>query len=272
MGDNFKMPPFAVTGLAVQVADALRNAILTGYYAPGDVLPPIRKLASITGVSQVLVVRAIRILREERLITPRPHVGSVVCAKERPLWKGVVVVVMPSGAPVHYLGVVSATLREALSDDGYLALEATVSHRRTGAFDFSFLDTMLDRHVNLIVQLYDKPEVSRHLVRTKLPYIRFTRDMKRDPKGCVGSVRIRMDARVPDFVAHCRERGVRRLESRGQLPGRAVRHVFPPFGQFALWWLYEIGREKVPGGLSAGNADGGDAARVVAEQLDPRQV
>ena len=42
----FRFPPFEVnrmlrTGLAVQLADALRTTIHTGYYGPGDILPPI---------------------------------------------------------------------------------------------------------------------------------------------------------------------------------------------------------------------------------------
>ena len=216
MGKSFKVPPFAVdrslhVGLAKQVADALRNAILTGYYAPGDVLPQIRELAAITGVAQVLVVRAIRMLREERLVSPRPHVGCVVCAPDRPLWKGQVLIVVPSGGANHYLGVVSAALRDALTAAGYLALEATVPYGRSGALDFSFLDTMLDRRVNLAVQLHDLPEVSRHLAGRSVPYVRFMRNMGRDPRGCVGSIHVRMDACVPEFVAHCSERGVKRV-------------------------------------------------------------
>ena len=73
----FKKPPFTIDrsrhgGLAIQLADALRRAIQTGYYRPGELLPPIRELAALTGVSQVITTRAIRILKMERIISPRP--------------------------------------------------------------------------------------------------------------------------------------------------------------------------------------------------------
>ena len=93
MRKAFRLPPFEVdrtlhTSLAVQLSDALRTAIRTGYYAPGDILPPIREMSEMTGISTVLVSKAVKILKEERLVNPRPHNGIEVCASDRPMWKG----------------------------------------------------------------------------------------------------------------------------------------------------------------------------------------
>ena len=74
--------------LAEQIAALLREAIVTGYYKPGDVLPPIRELAHMLEVGRVNVERAIAKLTDEGLINPRPKIGSVVCGTDTPLWKG----------------------------------------------------------------------------------------------------------------------------------------------------------------------------------------
>ena len=212
----FRFPPFEVnrmlrTGLAVQLADALRTAIHTGYYGPGDILPPIRDLSEITGMSSVLVSRAIRILKDERLVSPRPHIGCVVCAPDSPMWKGQVLIVVPPGGAIHYLNVVVGELRDALTSAGYLVLAATAQRKADGAYDFSLLETMLRQRVELVVQLHDRPEITRYLARFKVPFLRFSRSGGRTPSGCIGTVLRRMDAAVPDFVEHCRERKVRNV-------------------------------------------------------------
>ena len=90
---EFKKPRFSIDRsqrgtLARQIADGLRTAIETGSYRPGEILPPVRDLADILGVSMGIAVQAVNRIREEGLISPRPAVGSVVCAPDHPHWKG----------------------------------------------------------------------------------------------------------------------------------------------------------------------------------------
>ena len=59
--------------------------------------------AEILGVSMGIAVQAVNKTREAGLISPRPAIGSVVCAKDRPLWKGQVLIVSPSGGTQHYM-------------------------------------------------------------------------------------------------------------------------------------------------------------------------
>ena len=61
---EFKKPRFSIDrsqrgNLARQIADGLRTAIDTGYYRPGDILPPVRDLADILGVSMGIAVQAV---------------------------------------------------------------------------------------------------------------------------------------------------------------------------------------------------------------------
>lgn len=64
-----------------QVANALRAAILTRKFAPGDRLPSGPQLAQTYGVSRMTVQQAIRLLRDEGLVVSRQ--GSGVFVRER---------------------------------------------------------------------------------------------------------------------------------------------------------------------------------------------
>ena len=64
-----------------QVANALRAAILTRKFAPGDKLPSGPQLAETYGVARMTVQQAVRILRDEGLIVSRQ--GSGVFVRER---------------------------------------------------------------------------------------------------------------------------------------------------------------------------------------------
>lgn len=64
-----------------QVANALRAAILTRKFQPGEKLPSGPQLAEIYGVARMTVQQAIRILRDEGLIVSRQ--GSGVFVRER---------------------------------------------------------------------------------------------------------------------------------------------------------------------------------------------
>ena len=116
----YRTPPFTLDrtrygDLARQIAAGLRTAIETGYYRPGDVLPPVRDLGEILGVSMGIAVQAVARIREEGLISPRPRVGSVVCPKDQPLWKGHVVIVVPPGIGNPCENLVFAQLRDTLT-------------------------------------------------------------------------------------------------------------------------------------------------------------
>lgn len=207
---TYKKPPFTINrarrgDLAGQIADGLRTAIETGYYAPGDILPPVRDLGELLGVSMVVAVHAVDILREEGLISPRPRVGSVVCAPDRPLWKGHVVTVIPPGLGNPFDTAIHAVVRDRLTAAGYLVTPVTVAETRHGRWDdFSLLDTVMRQQTDLVVQLHNTETVVRHLSRAKVPFVRISRSGERPP-NCAGVVRRDNHMAIADFVAHCRE-------------------------------------------------------------------
>ena len=211
---KFKKPPFSVDrsrygDLAEQIAAGLRTAIETGYYKPGDVLPPVRELGEILGVSMGIAVQAVSMIREESLISPRPRVGSVVCAPDRPLWKGHVVTVIPPGMYNPSDTAVHAVLRDRLTAAGYLVTPVTVAETRPRRFDdFSLLDTVLRQQTDLVVQLHRQANITRWLSKRGVPFACLADDGAA-PTGCVGAVRRDFAQALPDFAAHCREAGVK---------------------------------------------------------------
>ena len=214
---TFKKPPFTLDrsrrgGLVAQLSDALRRAIETGYYRPGDVLPPVRDLAELLGVSKGMAERAIAVIREEGRISPRPHVGSVVCAPDRPLWKGHIVIVVPPGLGNPFDNMVQVTVRDGLTSAGYLVTSVTVVETHSGHFDdFSLLDTVLRQQTDLVVQLHEQDNIARWLSKRGLPFVRIAALEAACPMHCVGIVERRRDLALPDFVAHCREAGIRSI-------------------------------------------------------------
>jgi DNA-binding LacI/PurR family transcriptional regulator len=213
---EFKKPRFSIDrsqrgNLSRQIADGLRTAIETGYYRPGEILPPVRDLADILGVSMGIAVQAVNRIREEGLISPRPAVGSVVCAPEHPHWKGQVLIVVPPDGGNTADNTMSAVLRNNLISNGYLALTAPVLRGDDGKCDFSLLELMLHQQTDLVVQLHDKPDISNWLSSHNIPFIRCTTDSGDLPQSCIGVVRFRKDAAISSFVSHCLEKNIDRV-------------------------------------------------------------
>ena len=210
--EEYKVPPFAIDRsrrgtLEEQLADALVKAVETGYYGPGDMLPPSRDLARILGVSRVVAIRAMRRLAERRLIVQRPHYGSVVCEKERPPWKGQVLLVATPGIGNADDDPIRIILRDTLIAEGYLPIVATVPRSAGGVPDFAFLDTVMRQQIDLVVLLDNKKDVAKWLSQRGVPFVWLGKAASR-PNNCVGIIRIRDDLALGDFVAHCRETGV----------------------------------------------------------------
>ena len=215
MGKNsYRKPPFSLDrgrrgDLTAQLASALRKAIETGYYRPGDVLPPVRDLAALFDISPCIAARAVSRIRDEGLISPRPRIGSVVCPKNRQFWKGNIVIVVPPGRGNPLDNMIHVAVRDSLIAAGYLTTAASVGETAPGKFDdFSLLDTVMRQQTDLVVQIQGQDSVARWLSKRGVPFVRLgLTDFK--PPNCVGLVRRNDDLAVADFAAHCREAGVK---------------------------------------------------------------
>ena len=211
-----KRIPFAVrredgVPLVRQVLDGMRDAIVGGYYAPGDALPPYAELAETLGVSQIVTKTALKRLVAEGFVAARPRVGSVVRDRGVKQWRGHVVFVCPDLDVGYFQTLLAETLRTRLNREGYLFTRASVEHRdAAGTYDLSLLDAALARSVDLVVILYNRPAIFRHVAKRGVPYM-VVGNLKEAPDGAIGLTQIDFNKAVPEFVDACRATGVRKV-------------------------------------------------------------
>ena len=195
--------------LIEQTTDGLRDAITCGRWKPGTILPSSRKIEEQLGVSRIVVNAAFARLAEEGYIVPRPRVGTVVRDRSEKLWKGHVVIVVPPGPGNHSDNTAYASLRDALTAEGYLTTPVTVAETRHRHYnDFSLLDTVLRQQTDLVFLLHDQDNIARWLSRQGREFARLSAGDFRPPH-CIGVVRRDNCAALAPFAADCSRAGVR---------------------------------------------------------------
>lgn len=201
--------PFSVNrddkrSLLVQVTDGLKEAIVSGFYKPGDTLPSYRALAPMLGVSRIVTEAALRRLADEGFVESRPRIGSVVRNRASLQWRGHVVFVAPQDDIGFFQTVMGETLRTRLNAAGYLFTRATVEGEGAhgGSYDFALLDAALSRSVDLAVVLYNRPVIFRHLAKAGVSYAAVA-GIDAAPAGALGFTRMDYNTAVPDFIAVC---------------------------------------------------------------------
>ena len=198
--------------LVRQVLDGFREAITGGYYAPGDALPSYAALAEMLGVSRIVTKNAIRRLAEEGLVSARPRLGTVVRDRGEKAWRGHVVFVCPEEDVGYFQTILAETLRTRLNREDYLFTRASVEHRAAsgGKYDFALLDAALTRSVDLVLVLYDRQAICRHLAARGVPFA-VVAGIDAAPAGAAGLTRFDYNAAVPGFIAACHAAGARRV-------------------------------------------------------------
>ena len=193
--------------LVVQLADGLRQAIIDGYYRPGDILPTYRDLAPIAGVSEIVTRGALKRLAEEGLVIQRPRVGTVVRDRAAKQWKGHVVLVYEAGDDNYLENKLAGAMRERLLDAGYLMTQSCVRRVGGGKLDFNALDASLSRSVDLAIVMYHRPEINAHLMKAGVPFAVFG-EKAAPPRGAVGAIHLDYDRAVPAFAEACKAAGI----------------------------------------------------------------
>lgn len=214
---NSKMPPFSLQRgdgrpLVRQITDGIREAVSGGFYVPGDRLPDYRALAAAFGVSPFVTKAAVRRLALEGTLEARPSRGTFVrgiCCKT---WRGHVVFVRMESAVNPFLAGVANELRIRLNRSDYLFSQAMVEESGDGGeCDFSLLDAVLSRSVDLVVARCSRPQVFGHLAERGVPFVAVA-DVAVPPSGATGLTRLDYGAAIPDFFAECHALGIDRVQ------------------------------------------------------------
>ena len=98
----FRVERSAAGSLSKQMTDGLREAIVSGRYKSGDVLPTILEWSRLLGVSIRVPEAAVSALAKEGLITVRKGYGCIVNPRRQNVWNGRVLIVVPDGDHVYY--------------------------------------------------------------------------------------------------------------------------------------------------------------------------
>lgn len=210
-----KRVPFSVNRddsqtLVAQVSDGLRQAIVSGYYKVGDVLPSSYELVKMLGVSRIVTRAALSKLDSEGYVMARPRIGSVVRDRAAKQWRGHVVFVGEVGDENYAQAVVFDALLNRLTAAGYLMTWVNIPRTPAGRFDFSRLDAALAQSVDLVVTLFAWTDALVWLARRNCPYVVFS-ERKTLPRSAAGGTWLDYNLALPDFAAACKAAGVKEV-------------------------------------------------------------
>ena len=206
---RFKVDRRGGRSYVCQMVDAIRQAILEGYYADGDILPSIDELKLSAGVSEIVPRIALRQLAVEGLVIPKRGVGSIVNLPRKQSVLGHVLVVTSEVADNYLDATMSGILRESLTSAGYMASQVAVVGGERGHADFAQLDAMLRQPLSLAVVLTARWGIGCRVVESGVPTVLRSSDPAAGSGRVVGRFSHSFMGCPDDFVAHCRQAGVR---------------------------------------------------------------
>ena len=202
--------------LVEQLKDGLREAIVSGYYRPGDTLPSYRELAPLLDVSEIVTKAAIKQLAAEGLVSARPRIGTVVRDLGEKRWKGRVLLVTRSDGCGYYDNVFASVLRGLLANDGWLCTPISVKRSsRAGCADLSELKVMIAHPASLAIVLFSNPAAEKMLSVAGVPFVVMGDKTASRLRGCVGCIYYDRAAVGAQFAEACREAGVKRVVQMG---------------------------------------------------------
>ena len=208
--------------LVGQMTDGLRDAIVTGYYKPGDTLPTIHEWTRMYEVSIRVPEGAIANLVKEGLVVTRPRHGCVVQPQPgRRVWLGHVVVVRPSDFHSHACVSQVAAMEQQLSFAGYLVTTVVVRRDANYDFDLDELNDVMSRNVSFAILVGKELQLLDCLKMAEIPFLHVCFDaFAKAVDGCVGCVKMSLVSAQEDFAVHCERVGVRHVTVIGKVNDR----------------------------------------------------
>ncbi len=221
----FRIERQAGKTLTDQVAEGLRQCILTGRFKPGETLPTKLEMAAELGVNDITVRRALAQLTAEGFVAPKPRRGILVCDRTRHAWRGHVLFASWSGPEMYYRTVLAAEVTRRLHEHRYLVTDLQMDGVQQSR-DYPELRTLLDtRSVDLVLVEgggeVDKAALPRILRQSGVPFVHVDQASLVYVGAQADIVFSYADA-YRALAAHCRACGLRRalLVFSGRSPNR----------------------------------------------------
>jgi len=201
------------TGLARQIVEQAKTAIMRGDYRPGDALPGILEVAKAAGCGAKTVRTAFRQLADDGWIAPRRHVGSVVLERGSDIVRDRVLFFNLPPYYCYYSDQLVAEMRTRLLR-GNVCITTCTSSRTTGAKQFYQLEELLKERWSLVIEHGMEKTARRMIEEAGWPFAIVGNGRKSEPSdapNCVGVVNVLCGLALPDFVRDCARRDVRRV-------------------------------------------------------------
>ena len=170
----FKIDRNARENLPEQLANGFRQAILSGYYKPGERLPSFTQMVDELGVSIRTPRDAMKFLLDANLVRSRPRIGCEVLARDELIWKGrVVVVVNAAYEGSYYISVLIGAIRKAMVAAGYSFRSVTVDVGPRGRPDFAQLDAVLSGPLSYVIAVYPDDRLAKRILKSGKPALAY---------------------------------------------------------------------------------------------------
>ena len=218
-GFPFKIDRRVAGSVEAQFTDALRAAIVTGRYKPGDVLPSIVAFSRGLGVSIRAPQAALKALAKEGLVSPRRRTGTIVSAPRDAAFRGNVLLVSANTHPVYYDSLVESCLSDILSKAGFLMTRVVTPLKGGGAkgdferekYDLRPLRHALRQSLSFAVLVDIRRQIVNAVAKSGVPFaVLGTGEMPECPE-CVAFASNGPESAVPAVVARLGEILPRRL-------------------------------------------------------------
>lgn len=206
----FKIDRAAPQSLVEQLAFGIRNAVESGLYIAGDVLPTRIELARMFKVSEKVSREAVALLVREGYLRTRKGIGAIVVSRGRPPWHGNVLFVKGGDGGVYANNVQEGAFRERMMAEGYLVTTVTASSPKL-KMTWLQLETVLRQKFDLAVYGGASPRPIGMIARAGIPLLA-SGEGAAGSVNCVGKVVCGRDAAMRDFARWCCGNAIRSVE------------------------------------------------------------
>lgn len=214
--------------LVEQVADGIRQAIRSGRYKPGEILPTRRELAKALDVSERVPREAVALLAKEGIVYTRRCLGCVVAEKGERQWLGRVLFVESDDYSSFYYSALSASFQRRMSVSGYLVLNVTCPVNRNGTVDVAPLEEALRQTVDFVVLPFADAAIARTVENAGIPFLVASRTGSDFPH-CVERFEVGSEDALRGFVEHCEHAGIKSIVQVGVKGGNGFLDLRPYF-------------------------------------------
>ena len=211
---GFRVDRTCAKRLSDQLYAGFKAAIVTGFYAAGDVLPARDKIAAHYGVSETVVRKALSRLMADNLLVSRPRIGcTVLKPKDRKSFERVLIAISElSGA--YAMSVSEATIETVLIKAGYCPYVVTLESGRDGSIDRTLFRQALEHRPDFVViycsEIHRKA-LSRIVERFGYPYLLVGDALLAARCGEIADITMSFAKPLEDVVRACRRARVRNI-------------------------------------------------------------